>query len=528
MFARFSERKGETRMPRKLKLSSLWTRRAMLLICVLTLAASAAPLYAISLYNHPYYDDFGFSANVHSVWKETGSPGAVLAAAFESAAEVRDTWQGTYTGTFLSNLQPGVFSEDLYYIGSFILLTAFLICFWAFFSTAFGRRGLGLERFQTLALSCLALFVMLQFMPDTGEAFFWFNGGVGNVFIYSLLALAAALLIRLYQAKGKACTVGLTAALALIMLVLGGGSYPGGLFGLSALALTTLWLFSRRHDKKWYFLGLWLVFLAGFLYSMTAPGNTVRSGVIGYHSSAVKSIAQAVYYGVAQMGGYLRLPVIGLTVLLLPAFARAAKQSPWRFDHPWGVLVILCGLFCAQLTPPLYSGVFIGGGRIVNTYWLSFVALWLIFAYYLTGYAMRRLAEVKGLTAGAGEAEAPCRDFVSLRRGAALAGACLMLLGCFGYKQPEDKLYGLQNMAGVSAAISLLSGEAAQYDREMTAREALLNDPALDSVTLAPLTAVPKVLMDDLITLNAAYDVRPSLELYYGKTVTIAAEEGEP
>ena len=54
-------------------------------------------------------------------------------------------------------------------------------------------------------------------------------GGIGNTFIYSLMALAAALMVRLAEAKGRA--VGLTAALCLLMVLLGGGSYGG--FGSS-------------------------------------------------------------------------------------------------------------------------------------------------------------------------------------------------------------------------------------------------------------------------------------------------------
>ena len=62
----------------------------------------------------------------------------------------------------------------------------------------------------------------------------------------------------------------------------------------------------------------------------------------------------------------------------------------------------------------------------------------------------------------------------------------------------------------------------------MAAREALLNDETQPVVTLEPLSAVPRVLMEDLITPNAVYDVRESLCLYYGKQeIRIAGEEAE-
>ncbi len=62
-------------------------RRGLLWLSVAALVLGALPLYAISLYNHPYYDDYGFSAKAHQAWRDTGSVGAVLRAAWESALE---------------------------------------------------------------------------------------------------------------------------------------------------------------------------------------------------------------------------------------------------------------------------------------------------------------------------------------------------------------------------------------------------------------------------------------------------------
>ena len=41
-------------------------RRALLWLSVAALVLGAVPLYAISLYNHPYYDDYGFSARART------------------------------------------------------------------------------------------------------------------------------------------------------------------------------------------------------------------------------------------------------------------------------------------------------------------------------------------------------------------------------------------------------------------------------------------------------------------------------
>ena len=438
-------------------------RRAVCVLCLLALGFSALPLYGMTGYNHPYYDDFGFSAAPHQVWKETGDLGAALKAALKNAAQTRYTWQGTYTGTLLSNFQPGTFSEELYWISGCFLLTAFLGCFWFFFATVFGRRGLGLMRWETTVLSSLTLTVMLQFMPDMGEAFYWFNGGVGNVFIYSLMALSAALLVRLYRTESR----GSAAVLA-----------------------------------------------AGFVYSMTAPGNAVRAGMIGYTCSPVKAVARSLYEGVILMAGYVRFPLLGLTALVSPLRWRAAKDSPSTFRHPFWLIFLTAGLFCAQRTPPIYSIASIGDGRIQDTYWLCFVVLWLLWVYVLLGFAARKWPEARPEPLG---------------RAVVVLGLCLSLAGCLGCRYPGDTLYGVQNMRGNSAWMSLVSGEAAQYDREMTERERLLNDDTQPVVTLEPLTAVPRIFMEDELEPGAVYDVRPSLCRYYGKeAILLAGEEERP
>lgn len=499
-----------------MRLNDRLLRRVAAILCALALLVSALPLYAISFYNHPYYDDYGFSGEVHRVWQETGSLGAVLRQAIQSAKETRQNWQGTYTGTLLTNVQPGIFSEELYFIASLILLTAFLLCGWFFLGTVFGQKGLGLDRWRVLILRCLTLSLLLQLMPDSGEAWYWFNGGVGNAFIYSLMMLFAALAIRLWKAETAAKTAALTIALVLLAVVLGGGSYGGGLFSLCLLAVALLWSLVKK-QKKGFLLAIATIVLAlCFLYSMSAPGNNKRALMINNTSSPVKAVIQSFYYGVALMGSYTSLALVGVTGLLVPFFWKAAKQSSWKFDHPWLVLALITCLYCTQLTPPLFSGVHIGGGRIVNTYFISYVIFFLLYAFYLTGFAQKHLPETVTVPA-------------KLQKGFAFVMACVLAVGLCGYKPQEEVLYGPQNLAGMKAALSILTGEAAQYDAEMTAREVLLNDDTQKEITLAPLTAVPDVFMDDLVVPNAIYDVRPSLCWYYQKDlIHIVGEEVQP
>ena len=485
-----------------------FSKKALAITAALLVLVSLLPLYAISFYNHPFYDDFGFSTRIHAVWKETGSFGKAVAMAWQNMCDTRYTWQGAYTGTFLSGVQPGVFSEKLYFFTTFLLLTAFLVCFAFFFKTVVMDLMHG-DVWDWLLFSSGLFFLMVQFIPDPDEAFFWFNGGIGNTFIYSLLALSFALCVKLQKTQSAAKRGWLIVALLALMVLLGGGSYTGGLFGLLLYLLLCLWAFVSKSKSKWAFTSFFALFLGSFLFNALAPGNGVRAELIAYQSSAVKSILQSFYYGFALMANWTGLPLMAVTAALLPVVIPLAKKSTWRFAHPGWVLMLGLCLFCTQLTPCLYSGVYIGGGRTVDTYYYSFIVLWFLYAYYLAGHVVHRLRP---------ETMRNAQEGFARREGAFVLLVVVALgFGCLGFKQSGDLSYGLPNMASGSALLSLVRGEAQTYDREMTRREALLNDETKPVVELSPLSVVPDVFMNDQLKIDAQYNIVPTLADYYHK-----------
>ncbi len=335
-----------------------------------------------------------------------------------------------------------------------------------------------------------------------GEAFYWFNGGIGNTFIYSLLALYAALCVRLDRPGGRARAGWLIAALAVVAALIGGGSYCGGLLAILGCALLCMWAFARKRPYRWAHIALTAWLAACYLYSVSAPGNAVRAGMIGAGVSPVVAVAKALYYGAALMGSYTRLPLLAVALLLAPMMARWARGSTCTFRWPLLAFAGGAGLFCAQLTPTLYSGVFLGGGRTIDTYYMSYVLLFLLCEGYGIGWWVKRRKAAFPLD------RLPSRALLALC-------ACLMIVGCLGYKRPGDTLYGPMNMAGGSAALSLARGEARQYDAEMDARETLLNDASQPVVTLKPLTQVPDVFMRDLLAESGRDNPRVALCAFY-------------
>ena len=99
-------------------------RRTVAWLCVLLLLISILPMYALALYNHAFYDDLGFSLLTHAAWQQSGSVAAVLEAAVRNTVRIRQTWEGTYTTSFISAFSPPV-RRGAYWITTLILLTCF-------------------------------------------------------------------------------------------------------------------------------------------------------------------------------------------------------------------------------------------------------------------------------------------------------------------------------------------------------------------------------------------------------------------
>ena len=490
------------------------SRRIVAWLSILLLLASILPLYALSFYNHACYDDFGFSLLTHAAWQNGEGLAGVLHAAWQNTVGIRQTWEGTYTSSLISALQPAIFGESLYWLTTFLLLTVFLLSLWFFLRQALGGVLKADSPVIAAAVGLLG-FVAVQFVPSAAEGFFWFNGGVAYTLMASLLLCWAGVWLRL-ERSGGARAGRLFALLLLLTVAVGGAKYSTVLFASLLAACFTGWAFIAKRPKRWAYAALTLLLLVCFIFSVRAPGNTVRAQTLSGGMSAPKAVAEAVYFGLALIGNFFSLPLLGailaVTALALPAL----RKSNLRFAHPVWVTLIAVALFCAQLTPTLYTGNYLGDGRTVNTYWFTYVLTACLLALYWAGFLLKRF----------GSAAEPARDSRRVRLAPLLVAAVLLVAGCVGYHPEGAQSYGPQNMAGGSALRAIISGEAAAYDRAMDARDATLNDSAKPDVTLTPVADAPACLMGDaLLGNNVEYMLNLYAEYYQKSSITLAGGE---
>ena len=488
--------------------------RLIACLCVCALVFSLLPLYALAMYNHPFYDDFGFSVRIHHVWTDTGSVAEAVREAWRNMLSTRQTWQGNYTATFLSGIQPGVFDEDLYFLTTCILLTSLIAGCAALIAAAL-RRLLNADWAAVALIASLLLFLIVQMTPAVDEAYFWFNGGIGYTFNYALLALAGSLGIRLWRCGTKRRAALHVAVLAALLVLLGGGSYTSGLFALVGFGFVGLLAFCRKSRWRWCYVGLVLLYAACLVYSMTAPGNLVRAETLSGGLSAPMAIAQSFYFGLALMGDWLSVPLCVVCAVCAFVLIPSLRESRYAFRYPVVVTLLCVCIFCTQLTPTLFTGNYLGDGRTVNTYFYSYVLMAAFLSVYWAGWALKRLGALAGAMEGGRG---------GIRLGAALAAALLLMGRLIGYRPYGGEEVGLTQLAGGSALRSLLNGEAAAYDAAMDARDAAMNDPENTRPVLTPVENVPDAFMGDALNADNLDYVLSLYAEYYEKQQVTAAE----
>ena len=428
-----------------------WIQEKLPVILAAALAVvfviSLIPILYVSFYAHPLYDDFGFSKYVHSAVVNGGGVIEVIAAAFKRVAEAYSTWQGTFSAILIFSLQPGAFSDDLYFLTTFIMVFSLTLST-IFFIDTIAVRWMKSRRSYGFLISLLILFCSIQFVIDKQEAFYWFNGASYYTLFYSLALVLFALLIRMYLTDSGKKRIALFVGILLLAAFIGGGNYTTGLITAMLLFLTAFAMFFTKNRYKWLYLAIFAVFMISFVISMVSPGNSVRAAQSD-GMSAVKAIAMSVFYAAYYIGQWTDLQQIAVFLFLLPTLYSIAKKAEFSFRYPLWVILFAFLCFAAQLTPPLYAMSSIGSGRQINIYYYSYYLLILFSLFYLCGWVVK--------------SRALRIDPKKMVTPASVTGCVFVLVILFGMGCFEHSYH---NLTSVDTALAIMDGSVYEYDAE--------------------------------------------------------------
>ncbi len=464
-------------MSKKPLVFRLFSTRNMAVLLAVILILCLIPMYAVGVYSHPSGDDYAYGLPAHEAWEGTRSLLTVVMASARNTVGTYSGWQGTFSAVFLMGLQPGFFGEQYYFLGVLFLLTTFLAASVWFIWVALVKT-LHMDGWSALLAGSVFLLLCTQFMPMAFPAFYWYNGAIYYTFFYTLsLAYGALILQRwLHGKRGVASGI----LILLLSVVIGGGNYATVIVCIALLA--GLLAFELAHKRFNWLLGVaWALLLTAFLVSYLAPGTAVRAAAcdsIGFP----RAVLVTFLYTGKFFSEHLSLPIVLATLLCLPVLAKTAARSSWSFRFPVLVTLGSFALMYIGLFPPVYA---MGGGvplRLLNILFYMAVALLFVNLYYYLGWLARALdrAEKGSLPARLRRALSPHLGWFYL-----VVGALTVISLC--------SVSSLERTS-VQAAMDLVSGDAAQFDRETDERIAIVTGSQEADVAMPALSVWPETL----------------------------------
>nr|WP_294447043.1 DUF6056 family protein [Ruminococcus bromii] len=455
------------------------------------LLLSLIPIIISSFYSHPLADDFGFSEKVNHVVKNGGGLFDILSASFQQVKDTYLDWQGTYAAIFVFSLQPAAFSEHIYFLTTFVMLTALIASTLFFVNTIFNI--LGYDKKIGIIISFVILLLSIHFVVDKKEAFFWWNGSSYYTLFYSFSLLFFSILIKLYYAEKIIKKVIFLIISLLLAAILGGGNYSTALLTTVILAFAIFLLIKHKKKISLCYVMIFLILITGFVISMIAPGNSVRAAAIT-GESPVKAIIHSVFYavvyiakwtGLAQLAGF---SVIGFFAYIL------TKNSKYKFQYPFIVFVLSVLVFATQLTPPLYAMSSVGSGRQINIYYYSYYILMSFNIFYIIGWINQK-------------------DIVRIRAKNIQKSfsVCTLLLiigvflcGCLNY--------GLHNITFVDTLLALKNSTPQTYSAEYLDRISQIKN---GNTTISDIKTVPDFFSPLCIEEDSDFWINKQIARYY-------------
>lgn len=348
---------------------------------------SLIPVFMCSVYAYPQADDWSYSYRVHLAWKEAHSLIAVLGAMCETVKESYMEWQGTFSSIALMSLQPGAFSEKSYMLVPFLMI-GLLTFSTLFFFRELCRKMVGSE---WISLSMLVLLVTVQRMVSKPVAFFWYNGAIHYLAMYSIGLMLVTCLIKCLRGGRKVLVYQVIACFLAVML--GGGNLVTALIGVIGFVSLLLFLLVIKRAKKiGVLLAPALCNMIAFVLNVAAPGNGLRQGVAGEPSNPVMSILRSFYYGIYfPLGEWLDWVVILFILALIPIAWKMTKKTTFNFPLPFFIAVYSYCFISAMFTPSDYAAHTVNLGRVQNIIFSVYILIITLNIVYFTGWCQKHI-----------------------------------------------------------------------------------------------------------------------------------------
>ena len=348
---------------------------------------SLIPVLMCSVYAYPQADDWSYSYRVHLAWEKAHSLIAVLRAMCETVKASYMEWQGTFSSIALMSVQPGAFSEKGYMLVPFLMIGLLTLATLIFFRELCRK----LPGSEWINISMLVLLVTVQRMVSKPVAFFWYNGAVHYMAMYSIGLMLAAFLIKCLRGGRKMSIYQMVACFLAVML--GGGNLVTALTGvIGFVSLLSFLLIIKKVRKVRALAAPALCNATAFILNVAAPGNGMRQAVVGEQSNPVMSVLRSFYYGIYfPWGEWLDWVVILFVLALIPIAWKLAKKTTFSYPFPLFTVVYSYCFISAMFTPSDFATHTVNVGRVQNIIFSAYILILALNILYFTGWCQKNI-----------------------------------------------------------------------------------------------------------------------------------------
>lgn len=346
-----------------------------IIIAIGILLIFIAQLLYTGTFSHPAVDDYNYSIYTFNALK-TGGIIKLLAGVGKTVSEFYRTWQGTYSAIVIMSLEPAVYGQQFYFIGSFILILSLIFSTYIFSKTIV-EKLLHIDKKYTYLITSLFLIITLETMPSVVQGLYWWNGASYYTLFYTfhlvnISLILNSLILNGFTKKKYFLSVVLT-------ILIAGSNFILALQQIILLVLLNIYLLLKKKNKKC--IPLLIISIVFFLISALAPGNSGRASTVT-GMTPIRAVISSFKYGAKYIIEWTNLLNISFIILIVIILINNSKTN-FKFKYPTLIAILTYCIFSATLTPTLYATSNLGEGRLTNIIYYEYFICMIFVLYYV-------------------------------------------------------------------------------------------------------------------------------------------------
>ena len=479
------------------------------------------PIFIMAFYARPLADDYDYSILTHRALVEGKGIIGLVKAAFVTDWNFYNTTQGLYTAAFWHSLQPGIWGEKWYGIGTICIL---LVVFVSWIIALELIKNTLIRKYSKREIILNALFLTFAFsygQPDYGEGLFWFNGMNNYTPFMMFTIINFALMISLWFDDRNDNKVFIVISVILSFYI-SGGNHVSSFSNILLLTVTViLGVLNKDNGKRYYAIAPLLSALFGFFIMYIAPGTRHRESTL-ISKGFTETIRETGIHTTHSIIQWTNATLFAMLILMTPiAFEIAGnlleklneKGLKIRGRHIVLEFLIFLMVLCGMFAVPYYAMGYFGYGRLWNVVYMMFLLF--SFIFYLTVLAL--LIQEKNLI-GLGKGHFVFKNDITY-----IALAVVSLFIIFSNSQNHIK-----NASGVRIVQELLDGTAKMYRDVADMRLFYYTDTSFDEVKVAPYQDKTSILFLTDLNEEADHWINRSISEYYEKRIVLCPANEVP